>query len=149
MAPLPPSPPALEARAVAAPAAMRGRIAFASVQLGAFPSRAVAEQVGRGYSVRATTRIPQSLRVQAATVNGRQWFRLMAGPFPSAEAQGLCRDLSGQGLACMVRPEGQAAAATFVAVHAPPHTPHRHAITLARARIVPPRPLSSESYAGN
>jgi hypothetical protein len=145
MATLPPPPPALEARSVAAPAVMRGRIAFASVQLGAFPNRAVAEQAGRGYGARVTARIAQPLRVQAATVNGRQWFRLMAGPFPSTEAEGLCRDLSGQGLACMVRPEGQAAAATFVAAHAP----HRHTITLARARITPPRPLSSESYAGN
>jgi hypothetical protein len=145
MATLPPSPPALEARAFAAPAAMRGRIAFASVQLGAFPSRAVAAQAGRSYGVQHAARISQPLRVQAAMVNGRQWFRLMAGPFPSTEAEGLCRDLSGQGLACMVRPEGQAAATTFVA----PHAPHRHTITLARARFAPPRPLSSESYAGN
>ncbi len=124
---------------------MRGRIVFASVQLGAFPSRVLAEQARRGYSARATAQLRQPLRVQAATVNGHQWFRLMAGPFPATDAHGLCHDLSSQRLACMVRPEGDTPTApTAVAVRAP----YRRMITLARARIAAPRPLSSENYAG-
>jgi hypothetical protein len=149
MANLPPPPPVSEAHAAAAPAMMRGRIAFASVQLGAFPTHDAAEQVRRTYGARALVRIARPLRVQAATVNGRQWFRLVSGPFPAADAQGLCRDLSSQGQACLVRPEGRDAAAPMaVAARASHHRTTTRAITLARARVVAPRPLSSESYAG-
>jgi hypothetical protein len=149
MANLPPPPPAFEARATTAPAMMRGRIAFASVQLGAFPSRDVAEQVKRTYGARAVVQIAQPLRVQAATVNGRQWFRLVSGPFPAADAQGLCRQLSGQGQACLVRPEGRdAAAPTVMAARAPHRRTITREITLARARLVAPRPLSAESDFG-
>lgn len=145
---LPPPPPAVEARVAPAPApaAMRGRLVFASVQLGAFPSRAIAGQMMRSFSARLTARIGQPPRVQAAMVDGRQWYRLVVGPFPASDARNLCRDLANAGTACLVRPEGDVAARPVVMAAG---APHRRSTTLARARIAPPRALSSESYGGN
>jgi cell division protein FtsN len=104
---VPPPPAYAESPASTAPAMIRGRVVFASVQLGAYASRSVAEQVMRDYGGRLQVQPEPALRVHEVVVHGHHWFRVLAGPFPSDTAQALCHNLSAQRSACMVRPEAE------------------------------------------
>jgi outer membrane biosynthesis protein TonB len=107
-APPPPAKPAASPAPSPAPVPMEPRPTAGSyvVQLGAFPSEALAEQTWTAASARLASVVDgRPHRIDRVEVDGRQVFRLLTTGFASsAEAQIFCRRLKSAGQDCFVRP---------------------------------------------